>query len=55
MWPDKGYAAQLADFVEAIREGRDPAVTVRDGTRATVVCLAMMESAKTGAPVALDV
>jgi len=55
MWPDKGYLAQMADFAESIRHGRAPAVTVRDGARATLGCLAMMASAKSGAPVALDV
>ena len=55
MWPDKGYYAQMEDFAERIRRGRAPAVTVRDGARATLGCLAMMESARDGAPVALDV
>ena len=54
MWPDKGYAAQMADFAESIRQGRAPAVTVYDGARATLGCLAMMASARDGAPVALD-
>src|SRR5258708_4884835 len=55
MWPDKGYAAQMAEFAESIRRGRAPQVTVHDGARATLGCLAMMASAKTGAPVALGV
>ena len=54
IWPDKGYAAQMADFVDSIRAGRPSTVTVADGARATLGCLAMMDSAKTGAPVALD-
>ena len=53
MWPDKGYAALMADFVGSIREGRPPAVTVRDGIRSTLGCLAMMESARSHAPVAI--
>jgi predicted dehydrogenase len=53
MWPDKGYAAQMADFVGSIRQGRQPAVTVYDGARATLGCLAMMASARDGSPVAL--
>jgi predicted dehydrogenase len=53
MWPDKGYAAQMADFTESIRQGRAPAVTVYDGARATLGCLAMMASARDGTPVAL--
>jgi predicted dehydrogenase len=53
IWPDKGYAAQMADFAESIRQGRPPEVTVYDGARATLGCLAMMASAQNGAPVAL--
>jgi predicted dehydrogenase/threonine dehydrogenase-like Zn-dependent dehydrogenase len=53
IWPDKGYYAQMADFVESIRKGRPAAVTVRDGVRSTLGCLAMMNSAKDGSPVAL--
>jgi len=53
IWPDKGYFAQMADFAESIRLGRAPAVTVHDGARATLGCLAMMHSAKDGSPVAL--
>jgi predicted dehydrogenase len=51
IWPDKGYYAQMADFAESIRTGRAPAVTVRDGARSTLGCLAMMASAKDGSPV----
>ncbi|HXA51672.1 MAG TPA: bi-domain-containing oxidoreductase [Candidatus Acidoferrum sp.] len=53
IWPDKGYFAQMADFAESIRKGRAPAVTVRDGVRSTLGCLAMMNSARDGSPVAL--
>jgi predicted dehydrogenase len=54
LWADKGYYEQMAEFVESIRTGRAPAVTVDDGVRATLGCLAMMASAKDGTPVALD-
>jgi len=54
MWPDKGYGAQMAEFAESIRQGRAPAVTVYDGARATLGCLAMMASARDGAPVAIE-
>lgn len=53
-WPDKGYAAQLASFVAAIRGGTPPAVGVRDGARATLGCLRMLESARTLAPCEID-
>jgi predicted dehydrogenase len=54
MWPDKGYLAQMADFTESIQRGRAAAVTVYDGARATLGCLAMMESAASGAPVEIE-
>jgi predicted dehydrogenase len=46
-FPDKGYAQQLASFLGGIRDGRQPEVTVRDGARATIACLRMLESART--------
>ena len=45
---NKGYDEQLADFITAIRTGRQPTVTVLDGVRATIGCLRAMESAKDG-------
>jgi predicted dehydrogenase len=54
-WPDKGYAAQLQAFLAGIRAGTPPAVGVRDGARATLACLAMLESARTLAPRSIDV
>ncbi len=53
---EKGYAAQMAGFVNAIRAGARPAVTVKDGVRATVACLRMLEAARrmTVLPVGLD-
>jgi predicted dehydrogenase/threonine dehydrogenase-like Zn-dependent dehydrogenase len=54
IWGDKGYAQQLAAFIASIREGRLAEVTARDGARATIGCLAMLESARTLAPAAID-
>ncbi len=54
LWADKGYAAQLADFITCIREGRRSEITVRDGARATIACLRMMESARSRAPLSID-
>ncbi len=51
---EKGYAAQLTAFLGGIREGKAPEVTVRDGARATVCCLRILESAQTLAPCAID-
>jgi predicted dehydrogenase len=50
MFAEKGYRAQLHAFLDGIRQGRPPAVTVRDGARATLGCLRMLESAKDGMP-----
>lgn len=49
-FPEKGYAAQLAEFVSGIREGRQKGVTALDGIRATVGCVRMLESARAQAP-----
>ena len=54
-WADKGYDAQMQSFVKALRDGATPAVTVRDGIRATVGCLQMLEAARTRQPCALDI
>lgn len=55
LWPEKGYAGLVDGFVRAVREGAPPPVTVRDGSRATLVCLEMLESARTLSPRAIDV
>lgn len=46
----KGYDAQLDSFVKSLREGTETAVTALDGTRATLGCLLILESIKTGEP-----
>jgi predicted dehydrogenase/threonine dehydrogenase-like Zn-dependent dehydrogenase len=53
-WGDKGYVEQMRSFVESIRSGREPAITVRDGARATIGCLLLMEAARTETPCAID-
>jgi predicted dehydrogenase/threonine dehydrogenase-like Zn-dependent dehydrogenase len=45
---EKGYTAQLESFVKNLREGRETEVTARDGARATLGCLLMLESARAG-------
>ena len=42
----KGYATQLEAFIIGLQTGKTPEVTVRDGARATIACLRMLESAK---------
>jgi predicted dehydrogenase len=51
---EKGYAEQLRAFFDEIRGGTPPSVSVRDGARATIICLRILESARTMAPCSLD-
>jgi predicted dehydrogenase/threonine dehydrogenase-like Zn-dependent dehydrogenase len=53
-WPDKGYAGLVGSLVDAIRDGGALSVTVRDGARATIGCLRMLESARLSSPSAID-
>ncbi|MGH7232100.1 MAG: bi-domain-containing oxidoreductase, partial [Nitrospiraceae bacterium] len=55
-WAEKGYAAQLQSFLSGIRHGKPPEITARDGARATIACLRMLESAQQHTPceIALD-
>jgi predicted dehydrogenase len=50
MFADKGYMAQLQEFVDALQKGRQPAVTVLDGVRSTIGCVQLMESCRTLEP-----
>jgi UDP-N-acetyl-2-amino-2-deoxyglucuronate dehydrogenase len=47
------HAAQIADFLTAIDNGRDPAVTAEDARATLQVICAVYESARTGRPVAI--
>jgi predicted dehydrogenase len=61
---EKGYAEQMRSFFQQIRGGQTrngqirneevPSVTVDDGARATIVCLKLLESARTMSPCTLD-
>ena len=44
----KGYDAQLESFVKSLKQGGETEVTAVDGTRATLGCLLMLESVRTG-------
>jgi predicted dehydrogenase len=46
--------ALVQDFVDAVREGREPAATGRDGARALAVVLAAYASARSGRPELID-
>jgi UDP-N-acetyl-2-amino-2-deoxyglucuronate dehydrogenase len=48
-----GYVRQYTDFIEAIRDGRAPAVTAEDGAAAVEIVLAAYESSRTGRAVEL--
>jgi UDP-N-acetylglucosamine 3-dehydrogenase len=52
-WGSDPNQAMLEEFVAAVREGREPAVTWRDGYEALRVALACYESAERGEPIAL--
>jgi predicted dehydrogenase/threonine dehydrogenase-like Zn-dependent dehydrogenase len=51
---EKGYAEQMREFFQQTRKGELPSVTVSDGARATIVCLKLLESARTMSPCALN-
>lgn len=46
----KGYREQLTSFVKSLASGTETEITVRDGVRATLGCLLMLESAENGEP-----
>jgi hypothetical protein len=52
---EKGYEDQMREFFAALRQGKSPEVTVRDGVRATLGCLCMLQSAREQAPQAIDI
>lgn len=45
------YTAEFVEFVDAVRERREPAVTGRDARRALSIALACIESVQSGGPV----
>jgi UDP-N-acetyl-2-amino-2-deoxyglucuronate dehydrogenase len=48
------HAAQLADLLDAVEGGREPAVTGQSGRDALEIVLAVYESSRTGRPVTLE-
>ena len=46
----KGYDEQLRSFVQSLKDGAETEVTAMDGTRATLGCLLILESVRTGKP-----
>jgi predicted dehydrogenase/threonine dehydrogenase-like Zn-dependent dehydrogenase len=51
---EKGYEDQMKSFFSALRFGKSPDITVRDGVRATLGCLRMLQSAREHSPCSLD-
>lgn len=54
MFAEKGYENQIEDLLGRMKKGEPPPVTVYDGTRATVGCLRMIDSARALEPRAID-
>ena len=54
MFAEKGYGKQIEGFIDDLRSGKVPQVTVRDGVRSTVGCLRMLQSAKELQPMAIN-
>jgi predicted dehydrogenase/threonine dehydrogenase-like Zn-dependent dehydrogenase len=50
LWAHKGYEDQLRSFFRNIAQGESPSITVRDGARATLVCVEMLRSAESLTP-----
>jgi predicted dehydrogenase len=51
---EKGYEAQMRAFFAALKNGKPPEITVRDGVRSTLACLRMLQSARENTPCAID-
>ena len=50
----ESYAAHLQDFIDSIRENREPAITGWDGRQAVAAALAAYESSRTGLEIVLS-
>jgi predicted dehydrogenase/threonine dehydrogenase-like Zn-dependent dehydrogenase len=51
---EKGFDAEMRAFFAALRDGKPAAVTVRDGVRATLGCLRILQSAREHSRCSLD-
>ena len=51
---EKGHAALLQSFFTSVHEGKPSEVTARDGARATIACLRLLEAARTQSPRPID-
>jgi len=50
---DRMYVDELSEFVRAIRHGRPPAITAEDGVRVLEILDAVVESGRSGTPIAI--
>ncbi len=50
----QAYQLELQEFINCIREGRKPNVTVYDGTKSTQIAFATTKSYQTGKPLAIE-
>lgn len=53
-YAEKGYKTQMESFLNRLRKGLPPEITVHDGARATIACLRMLESARDRVPCTID-
>jgi predicted dehydrogenase/threonine dehydrogenase-like Zn-dependent dehydrogenase len=51
---EKGYQAQMEAFLASLRQCAPADISVRDGVRATIGCLLMLQSAREHAPCRID-
>jgi len=51
---DRMYVDELSEFVGSIREGRAPAISAEDGVRVLEILDAVVESGRSGIPIAID-
>ena len=51
---EKGYEEQMKAFFSALQKGQPAEITVRDGIRATLGCLRMLQSAREHSACLLD-
>ena len=49
----EAYSAEMASFIEAVRQGTQPSPSGEDGLKAQILADAATESVRTGAPVVL--
>jgi len=54
LFAEKGYAGQMEAFFSTLQNDKPADIGVRDGARATIGCLRMLDSARTLRTCAID-